>query len=211
MKNYAKMFICNSRSILLSLLFAVLISSNIHAATYFVCVDPAGNKVFSDYPVEGLICEAIITNERPILPGDANDTGSGVKSSNEKITKVIVLGNLVLVPVTFGYDRDETNANLVLDTGATGTTIYNNIAERLYINQSKATKTQGEVVGGGLIEARTITMSRIKVGPHIFLKRNVFIIPHENSAVKFDGLLGMDLLRELNYRIDFANEVIIWD
>jgi predicted aspartyl protease len=211
MRKNEKIFSFNSRLFLSVLLFVFFISFNTGAAAFFICVDPAGNKAFSDYPVEGLNCENFITDEGSILAADADNTDSGVKSTDDKTTKVIILGNLVLVPVTFVYDRNETKANLVLDTGATGTTIHNNIAERLYINLSKATKARGEVVGGGLIEASMITMSRIKVGPHTFLKRNVFIVPHEYSAVKFDGLLGMDLLREFHYKIDFANEMIIWD
>lgn len=206
-----KIFSLNSQLILSVLLFVFFISFKTCAASFFICVDPAGNKAFSDYPVEGLNCEAVITDEQPILPEGADHTDSGVKSTNDKTTKVVIRGNLVLVPVSFVYDRNETKANLVLDTGASGTTIHNNIAERLYINLSKAAKARGEVVGGGFIEANMITMSRIKVGPHTFIKRNVFIVPHENSAVKFDGLLGMDLLRELHYKIDFANEMIIWD
>lgn len=211
MRKDEKMFSLNSPLIFSVLLFVFFISFKTSSATFFICVDPSGNKAFSDYPVEGLHCEADITDERSHRAGDANDTDSGVQSTDDKTTKVIIRGNLVLVPVTFVYGRNETKANLVLDTGASGTTIHKNIAERLYINLSEAAKTRGEVVGGGFIEANMITMSRIKVGPHTFIKRNVFIVPHENSAVKFDGLLGMDLLRELPYKIDFANEMIIWD
>lgn len=212
MKNKAKILRRNSRRRLsLSVVVVVfLISSAIHAETFFLCADPAGNKAFSDYPVEGLLCEAVFEEERRSLAGNDDDTGSGVKSSADKSTRVTIRGNLILVPVTFIHDRDETNANLVLDTGSNGTTIHNNIAERLYINLSKAPKTRGEVVGGGFIEAKIITMSSIRVGPHTFFKRNVFIVPHGDSSLQSDGLLGMDLLKELNYKIDFKNEMIIW-
>jgi hypothetical protein len=37
------------------------------------------------------------------------------------------------------------------------------------------------------------------------------IVPHDGPAVKFDGLLGMDVLGSLSYKIDLAKQVIIWE
>ncbi|MBW1752533.1 MAG: hypothetical protein JRJ46_05410, partial [Deltaproteobacteria bacterium] len=52
-------------------------------------------------------------------------------------TKVVIDGNRVLVPVKLGYRGKEVEATLLLDTGATITTMHQHIADQLYITQTK--------------------------------------------------------------------------
>jgi hypothetical protein len=51
----------------------------------------------------------------------------------------------------------------------------------------------------------------LKIGPHAIRNKNIAVVPHDGPAVKFDGLLGMDVLGRLSYKIDFAKQVIIWE
>ncbi len=109
------------------------------------------------------------------------------------------------------YGSREVSVHLLLDTGATATAIHDEIAGRLYINLYKAKKAKGEVVGGAVIEASIIRMDILKIGPHTIRNMDIFIVPYNGSSAKFDGLLGMDVLGRLSYKIDFAKQVIIWE
>ena len=128
--------------------------------------------------------------------------------SNE--TKVTIHGNTVLVPVTLGYRGMTVQALLVLDTGATNTTIRTETASQLNINLEQAQKVKGQVVGGGFVEAKRTKVSFVTVGPHTRTDMAIDIIEHRGPAVKYDGLLGMDFLRNLKYQIDFDNQIIKW-
>jgi hypothetical protein len=132
----------------------------------------------------------------------------GQTVSNE--TEVTIYGNTVLVPVTLGYRDAIVQAFLVLDTGASNTTISTEIAARLNINLEQAMKVKGQVVGGGLVEGRRTKLSFIIVGPHTRNDMAIDIIEHKGPAVKYDGLLGMDFLRNLKYQIDFDNQIVKW-
>ncbi len=126
-------------------------------------------------------------------------------------TKVTVIGNSVLVPVTLVYQGNQADVQLLLDTGASGTVIHTEIADRLNVNLSTATKTRGRVVGGAVIEAYQVTLSRITVGPHTKENAAVLVIPHKGPAAKYDGLLGMDVLRGLKYSVDFEKQILLWE
>ncbi len=126
-------------------------------------------------------------------------------------TKVTVVGNRVLVPVTLVYQGTQVDAQLLLDTGASGTVINTDIADRLNVDLSKARRTHVRVVGGAIIEAHRVTLSRLTVGPCIQEKIAVFVIPHTGPAAAYDGLLGMDVLGSLQYRVDLKKQLILWE
>jgi clan AA aspartic protease (TIGR02281 family) len=125
-------------------------------------------------------------------------------------TKVMVIGNSVLVPVTLLYQGNQVDVQLLLDTGASGTVINTEIADRLDVNLSTAKKTRGRVVGGAVIEAHQVTLRRITVGPHTKENVEIFIVRHKGPATKYDGLLGMDVLRDLKYIVDLEKQIITW-
>jgi predicted aspartyl protease len=137
--------------------------------------------------------------------------GETVISGGDEPTKVIIRGNTVLVPVTLAYGGHEVDVHLVLDTGASKTTIHTEIADQLSMNLSKARKAQMRIVGGAVIEARVVKMNRLTVGPHTKRNWDILVVPHEGSAASYDGLLGMDVLRGLKYRVDFKKQVILWE
>jgi clan AA aspartic protease (TIGR02281 family) len=137
--------------------------------------------------------------------------GETVVSGGDEPTKVQIRGNTVLVPATLVYGGNEVDVHLVLDTGASRTTINTEIADQLSMNLSKERKAQVRVVGGAVIEARLVKMNRLTVGPHTKRNWDILVVPHKGSAAGHDGLLGMDVLRGLKYRVDFIKQVIIWE
>lgn len=123
-------------------------------------------------------------------------------------TKVMIKGNLVLVPVTLGYKEHKIEASLVLDTGASIVTLHQQIADRLHITEREKAMTR--VAGGEVLKSSVAKLGYIKVGP--FKKTNLYagIIKHEGPSVPYDGLLGMNFLRGLEYTVDFKKQVIKW-
>jgi predicted aspartyl protease len=134
-----------------------------------------------------------------------------VVSGGDEPTKVKIRGDTVLVPATLEYSGYETDVHLLLDTGSSRTTISTDIADRLSINLSRERKVRVQVVGGAVIEARVVRINSLTVGPHTKRNWDVIVVPHEGPAARYDGLLGMDVLRGLQYRVDFKNQVIIWE
>ena len=180
----------------------------VYAGTFYNCHDKGGNDTLSNIPIEGQTCIQKQTYEETTgAPRDNNKTAS----PDDKITKIIIRGNQILVPVTLIYDNKEVTVNLLMDTGASGTTINTETADRLYISLYKAKKTKAQVVGGSIIEAGIVTMDTLKIGPHIIHNKNIVIVPHNGPAVKFDGLLGLDVLGNLSYKVDFARQIIFWE
>ena len=130
---------------------------------------------------------------------------------DDEATKVSVRGNSVLVPVKLVHGAEEVEVKLLLDTGATRTVISTDIAERLSINLDRERKTQVQIVGGAVIDARVVRFNRLSVGPHAKRNWEIVVVPHNGPVVEHDGLLGMDVLRDLKYRVDFKRKVIVWN
>jgi clan AA aspartic protease (TIGR02281 family) len=133
-----------------------------------------------------------------------------IGETESNVLKVKIIDNQVLVPVTLGYGGKTVQALLLLDTGATNTTISPEIAAKLNISLDQTKKTIGQVVGGGLLEAKRVKLNYIKVGPHTKTDIDIDIIEHIDLASNFDGLLGMNFLRNFRYHINFDNQTINW-
>jgi len=128
----------------------------------------------------------------------------------DPLTKVRIIGNQVLVPARLGNRGRTVDVILLLDTGASESTITPEIAEQLNMDPTLTQQILGQVVGGGLLQAGRATIDYISVGPTTKKNITVAIIQHNGPPVRFDGLLGMNFLRNLQYHIDFENQLINW-
>lgn len=125
-------------------------------------------------------------------------------------TPVVIRGNQVLVPVEVAYGNRTAHLNLLLDTGASRTLFHKRSLARLDIDADAGVSTHGVGVGGYRIETQMINFRSIAVGPFKAEGAPAFVIEHKNPKIGYDGLLGMDFLRFLNYEIDFSAQMIHW-
>jgi predicted aspartyl protease len=124
-------------------------------------------------------------------------------------TKVVIEGNRILVPATLSNNGIEIEVLLLLDTGAAQMVLHRDIAEQLNIITLK--KGLSQVAGGQTIQSQMGRLSYVKVGPVKMNNPMVIIINHEGPALNYKGLLGMNFLRNVQYNIDFQNQLIRWE
>jgi hypothetical protein len=127
--------------------------------------------------------------------------------STSRRTRVLIEGNRILVPVRLGYRNREVQTLLLLDTGATQTTIYRSVDQ---LNFWETRPSIAMVADGRTVASDTGTLEYIGVGPHKLSNFDVSVIDFHGNVELPKGLLGMNFLREVRYDIDFDNQTINW-
>ncbi|MET4160990.1 hypothetical protein CFI10_13740 [Marinobacterium iners] len=124
------------------------------------------------------------------------------------VTPVLIQGNSVFVPVRLYYGNQMIRVNLLLDTGASRTVLHDDAIADLSI--VKRSGSQARVAGGGVIDTRDVAFSRMEVGPYKPENTMLSVIHNHDAGSRFDGLLGMDFLRGIEFDVDFENSRIVW-
>jgi predicted aspartyl protease len=141
--------------------------------------------------------------------GSAADAGREMRpQSSGRETPVAIRGNRVFVPATLGHSGREAQVTLVLDTGASITTLNRAAVKKFQFEKTRKAKLI--VADGNTIDADLVQLSYIKVGPHRVAGLHAGIIDHKGLSTDYQGLLGMNFLKGMDYTIDFQRQVIIW-
>ena len=128
--------------------------------------------------------------------------------NRESETEIIIRGNTILVPVKLGWNGKEIETRLILDTGASITTLYEPIARELEIRETQ--KSKARVAGGHEVEFGLAKVNYIKVGPFEKTDLLVGILPFKGEKIDHGGLLGMNFLQSFSYEIDLDRQLVRW-
>ena len=184
--------------------------SEASSQTFYRCIDEDGYETIADHPQYGQSCKSLQSHEEPKSTRQDEKGAAKGQSPDAKKTKIIVRGNRVLVPASIAYGDREVQVHLVIDTGAAFSVINSDISDQLYIKLYNAPKVKARVVGGAMIDVSVIRLKSITIGPHTIPDCHIAVVVNEGDDTGYDGLLGMDILAGYSFRIDLANQVIVW-
>lgn len=125
-------------------------------------------------------------------------------------TAVTIRNNKVFVPVTLSYRNKTVDVTMLLDTGASSTTISIEVAKRLGIRPESTDMGISRVADGRLLHTFVTTLDYLAVGPKMKSGVQVSILPASGPPLPFDGLLGMNFLGDFNYHLDVNSGMINW-
>jgi clan AA aspartic protease (TIGR02281 family) len=137
-------------------------------------------------------------------------TTKAVNGAKGTTTAVRIRNNRVFVPVTLCYRDRTVDVTMLLDTGASTTTISTDVAKRLGIQPESTEQGLSRVADGRFLRTSVTTLDYLTVGPKMKGGVQVSIIPSSGPALPFDGLLGMNFLGDFSYRLDVNSETINW-
>jgi predicted aspartyl protease len=127
---------------------------------------------------------------------------------NKHETRVTVVGNQVLVPVTIQSDTRKIEVLLLLDTGASITVLHRDVADKLKLKPFK--KGLAQVVGGSTIPMAVAKVKLMETGGVRKKNLHAGIIDYQGAKASHQGLLGMDFLQGMKYNIDYQKQIIQW-
>lgn len=133
----------------------------------------------------------------------------GPLPGEQSSTSIRIVSGRVVVPVTMKAGGTTVRLELVLDTGATHTTIHDGVLSRFPIDSKGFKSSQAILADGRIIRSRSARIDSLAVGPHSLASMDLEVIPFQGNGIH-DGLLGMDFLGRHRYQIDMEHAVIRW-
>ncbi len=123
----------------------------------------------------------------------------------------LVVGQHLRVPVKIVYNGRVFRTLFELDTGATHTVVSQALAKKLGVHKTPFTGSGS--LAGVKVFASAFKVSSIMVGP-LERKNHQILILHSNqegwSKLKGMNILGMDLLKDVPFSVDYQAGVIRW-
>lgn len=163
---------------------------------------------FADPPHELNLVESL--GEPPPFAETEPTESPGVSKKLKRYqTPVIIQGNRVIVPASIAVGNRTANLKLLLDTGASVTVLHRSSLASLELPGGRLYKAR--IADGSMVSSEKIRFQHLKVGPFREEKPFAMVIDPKGYELPFDGMLGMDFLRNHPYTIDFDREVITWN
>ncbi len=125
-------------------------------------------------------------------------------------TRISIVNNVIIVPVVFRNKGRKVKARMILDTGASVTTLYVGLASQLQLNKNKLTKARSINANGVPSDSLLTKVDHIEVDNKILANSDVMVIP-SYSNIGADGLLGNSFLRFFNFTIDYEKQILRWN
>ena len=125
-------------------------------------------------------------------------------------TKISIRNNQIIVPVLFKNRGHRVKANMILDTGASVTTIYAGVASKLNLGKNRFASATSISANGAATSTPLTKVDFIEVGDKILANSEVVVMPTQNN-IGADGLLGNSFLRFFTFTIDYDKQLLIWN
>lgn len=176
--------------------FSIIFTALAHARLYYY-KDSNGNIKAVDHPSK--------------IPSDKKDAYKKLdrKISSLRSDELIIpfkkKGNSMIVQVTFGDNK--ITVPMIIDTGATHTTVTSKISDALSIDAEKSGKAMSISTANGKATGYEISVDRMKVANLVINNPKIII----NDALKSDGmegLLGMDVMGKYDVVIQTDRNIL---
>lgn len=202
---------------------ALLILSNTSVAAVYEYRDLSGRRVFIDrlsqVPVEyrdqlqireelQMTAEQTAQSQRLQQIAQLERTLRNIdKLLGQQSSPISAQNNQILVPVRVARGNRSEQLKLLLDTGANRTVFHRDALRQL--------GTIGEPVGeaqiasGHKISLYAMNLDSLDIGPFQIAPVQVQVIDYQGVAAH-QGLLGMDILSQIQYELDVSSQVLRW-
>jgi len=148
----------------------------------------------------------------------ANESTDGTKSVADhtvvemkpSYTRISIVNNQIIVPVVIRNNGRIVAARMILDTGASVTTIYSKLASELNLGKNKLLVIKSTSANGTKTDTLLTKVDLIEVGDKLQANSEVIIMP-VRSEIGADGLLGHSFLRFFSFTIDYDNRLLRWN
>ncbi len=125
-------------------------------------------------------------------------------------TPISIKNNQILVTVVFRNKGKRVRARMILDTGASVTTIYGSVASRLNLKKNRLSRGSSLSANGSVTDTLLTKVDYIEVDDKVLANAEVMVMP-TMSTMGIDGLLGNTFLRYFNFTIDYEKQLLIWN
>ena len=158
--------------------------------------------IFLSIAIASIACESA-DNLKPV------DVQSSLETKHHT-TRFNIVNNQIIVPVVFRNNGRIVTAKMILDTGASVTTIYAKLASELNLGKNKLTIVKSTSANGSKTDTFMTKVDLIEVNDQLQANAEVIYMP-VRSDFGADGLLGNSFLQLFNFTIDYNNRLIRWN